>query len=190
MIDSNRWLLPDGIEEVLPPMAGRVETLRRNLLDLYNSWGYDLVIPPFVEFLESLLTGVGSDLDLKTFKVTDQLTGRLMGVRADMTPQVARIDAHSLKHQGPTRLCYSGSVLHTRAANMLASRSPIQMGAELYGCNSLAADTEIVSLMLETIKCAGLNDVCLDIGNVAIYRHLVATAALNNAQEEALFVAA
>lgn len=187
MIDSNRWLLPDGIEEVLPPMAGRVETLRRNLLDLYNSWGYDLVIPPFVEFLESLLTGVGSDLDLKTFKVTDQLTGRLMGVRADMTPQVARIDAHSLKHQGPTRLCYSGSVLHTRAANMLASRSPIQMGAELYGCNSLAADTEIVSLMLETIKCAGLNDVCLDIGNVAIYRHLVATAALNNAQEEALF---
>jgi len=187
MIDSNRWLLPDGIEEVLPPMAGRVETLRRNLLDLYKSWGYDLVIPPFVEFLESLLTGVGSDLDLKTFKVTDQLTGRLMGVRADMTPQVARIDAHSLKHQGPTRLCYSGSVLHTRAANMLASRSPIQMGAELYGCNSLAADVEIVSLMLETINCAGLNDVCLDIGNVAIYRHLVAAAGLNDTQEKALF---
>jgi len=187
MIDSNRWLLPDGIEEVLPPMAGRVETLRRNLLDLYKSWGYDLVIPPFVEFLESLLTGVGSDLDLKTFKVTDQLTGRLMGVRADMTPQVARIDAHSLKHQGPTRLCYSGSVLHTRAANMLASRSPIQMGAELYGCNSLSADVEIVSLMLETINCAGLNDVCLDIGNVAIYRHLIAAAGLNEAQEKALF---
>lgn len=187
MINSNRWLLPDGIEEVLPPMAGRVESLRRNLLDLYKSWGYDLVIPPFVEFLESLLTGVGSDLDLKTFKVTDQLTGRLMGVRADMTPQVARIDAHSLKHQGPTRLCYSGSVLHTRAANMLASRSPIQMGAELYGCNSLAADVEIISLMLETIKSAGLNEVCLDIGNVAIYRHLVAAAGLEGAQEAALF---
>lgn len=187
MINSNRWLLPDGIEEVLPPMAGRVESLRRNLLDLYKSWGYDLVIPPFVEFLESLLTGVGSDLDLKTFKVTDQLTGRLMGVRADMTPQVARIDAHSLKHQGPTRLCYSGSVLHTRAANMLASRSPIQMGAELYGCNSLAADVEIISLMLETIKAAGLNEVCLDIGNVAIYRHLVVAAGLEGAQEAALF---
>ncbi|EGG99143.1 ATP phosphoribosyltransferase regulatory subunit [gamma proteobacterium IMCC2047] len=187
MIDSNRWLLPDGIEEVLPPMAGRVESLRRNLLDLYKSWGYDLVIPPFVEFLESLLTGVGSDLDLKTFKVTDQLTGRLMGVRADMTPQVARIDAHSLKHQGPARLCYSGSVLHTRAANMLASRSPIQMGAELYGCSSLAADIEVVSLMLETIKSAGLSDVCLDIGNVAIYRHLVAAADLDKAQENVLF---
>jgi len=187
MINSNRWLLPDGIEEVLPPMAGRVESLRRNLLDLYKSWGYDLVIPPFVEFLESLLTGAGSDLDLKTFKVTDQLTGRLMGVRADMTPQVARIDAHSLKHQGPTRLCYSGSVLHTRAANMLASRSPIQMGAELFGCNSLAADIEIISLMLETIKSAGLQQVCLDIGNVAIYRHLVAAAALENTQEADLF---
>lgn len=187
MINSNRWLLPDGIEEVLPPMAGRVESLRRNLLDLYRGWGYDLVIPPFVEFLESLLTGVGRDLDLKTFKVTDQLTGRLMGVRADMTPQVARIDAHSLKHQGPTRLCYSGSVLHTRAANMLASRSPIQMGAELYGCNSLAADVEIISLMLETIKSAGLDKVCLDIGNVAIYRHLVAAAGLEGAQESALF---
>lgn len=187
MIDSNRWLLPDGIEEVLPPLAGRVESLRRNLLDLYKSWGYDLVIPPFVEFLESLLTGVGGDLDIKTFKVTDQLTGRLMGVRADMTPQVARIDAHSLKHQGPTRLCYSGSVLHTRATNMLASRSPIQMGAELYGCNSLAADIEIVSLMLETIKCAGLDEVCLDIGNVAIYRHLVAAAELDAAQQTSLF---
>ena len=187
MIDSNRWLLPDGIEEVLPPMAGRVESLRRNLLDLYQSWGYDLVIPPFVEFLESLLTGVGSDLDIKTFKVTDQLTGRLMGVRADMTPQVARIDAHSLKHQGPTRLCYSGSVLHTRAANMLASRSPIQMGAELYGCNSMAADVEIVSLMLETINCASVKGVCLDIGNVAIYRHLVAAASLDSAQEKVLF---
>jgi ATP phosphoribosyltransferase regulatory subunit len=187
MIDANRWLLPDGIEEVLPPMAGRVESLRRNLLDLYKSWGYDLVIPPSVEFLESLLTGVGGDLDIKTFKVTDQLTGRLMGVRADMTPQVARIDAHSLKYQGPTRLCYSGSVLHTRAANMLASRSPIQMGAELYGCNSMAADVEIVSLMLETINCASLNDVCLDIGNVAIYRHLVSAAEFDDAQEKALF---
>lgn len=188
MIDSNRWLLPDGIEEVLPPEAGRVEALRRRLLDLYKSWGYELVIPPFVEFLESLLTGVGGDLDLKTFKVTDQLTGRLMGVRADMTPQVARIDAHSLKYQGPARLCYSGSVLHTRAANMLASRSPIQMGAELYGCNSLAADIEIVSLMLETIGSAGLDEVCLDIGNVVIYRHLVAAANLDETQEQSLFV--
>ena len=187
MINSNRWLLPDGIEEVLPPMAGRVESLRRSLLDIYKSWGYDLVIPPFVEFLESLLTGSGSDLDLKTFKVTDQLTGRLMGVRADMTPQVARIDAHSLKHQGPTRLCYSGSVLHTRASNMLASRSPIQMGAELFGCDSLAADVEIISLMLETIHAAGVKEVCLDIGNVSIYRRLVAAAELEPTHETMLF---
>lgn len=187
MTDSNRWLLPDGIEEVLPPWAWRAETLRRKLLDLYRSWGYELVIPPYIEYLESLLTGIGSDLDIQTFKVTDQLTGRLMGIRADMTPQVARIDAHSLKHQGAARFCYGGSVLHTRAPNMLSSRSPIQMGAELYGCSDIAADTEIISLMLETIKVAGVQQIHLDLGHVGIYRDLVSMANLSEAQQAELF---
>lgn len=187
MTDSNRWLLPDGIEEVLPPLAWRAETLRRELLDLYRSWGYELVIPPYIEYLESLLTGIGSDLDIQTFKVTDQLTGRMMGIRADMTPQVARIDAHSLRHEGPARFCYGGSVLHTRAANMLSSRSPIQMGAELYGCADLTADAEIISLMLETLDVAGAQQIHLDIGHVAIYRGLVAAAGLGGDEEAELF---
>ncbi|MCF7982371.1 MAG: ATP phosphoribosyltransferase regulatory subunit [Pseudomonadales bacterium] len=187
MTDSNRWLLPDGIEEVLPPQAWRAETLRRKLLDLYRSWGYELVIPPYIEYLESLLTGIGSDLDLQTFKVTDQLTGRLMGIRADMTPQVARIDAHSLQHQGPARFCYGGSVLHTRAPNILSTRSPIQMGAELFGCADIAADSEIINLMLETIKLAGAENIHLDLGHVGIYRGLVSMANLSEGQETELF---
>lgn len=187
MIDSNRWLLPEGIEEVLPPEAWHAETLRRRILDLYHSWGYELVIPPFIEYLESLLTGIGSDLDIQTFKVTDQLTGRLMGVRADMTPQVARIDAHSFKHEGPARFCYAGSVLHTRAASMLSTRSPIQLGAELYGCDDMAADREIIGLMLETVKQAGVTDIHLDLGQVAIYRGLVEQAKLEPEVEKQLF---
>ncbi len=187
MTDSNRWLLPDGIEEVLPPQARCAEALRRELLDLYRSWGYELVIPPYVEYIESLLTGIGSDLDLQTYRITDQLTGRMMGVRADMTPQVARIDAHSLKHEGPARFCYGGSVLHTRSPNMLSSRSPIQMGAELYGCSHLAADSEIISLMIETAKAAGSKQLHLDLGHVGIYRGLVAHADLDADQQSELF---
>lgn len=187
MTDSNRWLLPDGIDEVLPPQAWRAESLRRKLLDLYRSWGYELVLPPYIEYLESLLTGIGSDLDIQTFKVTDQLTGRLMGIRADMTPQVARIDAHSLRHQGPARFCYGGSVLHTRAPNISSTRSPIQMGAELFGCADIAADNEIISLMLETIKLAGAERVHLDLGHVGIYRGLVSMAELSTTQEAELF---
>ena len=113
-MNDERWLLPAGIEEVLPPEAAEMERLRRGLLDLYAGWGYELVIPPFIDYLESLLTGTGHDLDLRTFKLTDQLSGRLLGVRADMTPQVARIDAHQLRRDVPTRLCYLGTVLHTR----------------------------------------------------------------------------
>ncbi len=116
---KERWLLPEGIEEVLPPQARLIEGLRRDILDMFDGWGYELVIPPFIEYLESLLTGTGSDLDLKTFKLTDQLTGRLMGVRADMTPQVARMDAHRLRRDTPTRLCYLGTVLHTRAEGLM-----------------------------------------------------------------------
>ena len=113
-MSKERWLLPEGIEEVLPPQAQVLEQKRRALLDLYRSWGYELVMPPFIEYLDSLLTGTGDDLDLQTFKLTDQLNGRMMGVRADMTPQVARIDAHLLRRNTPTRLCYMGTVLHTR----------------------------------------------------------------------------
>ena len=133
MTDSNRWLLPEGIEEVLPPEAEALEILCRNILDQFSAWGYEQVMPPLIEFLDSLLTGTGEDLELQTFKITDQLTGRLMGVRADMTPQVARIDINRLQRQTPVRLCYLGTVLHTRPLGPGGTRAPLQVGAELYG---------------------------------------------------------
>ena len=125
------WLLPENVEDVLPPQAWRMEDMRRALLDLFRSRGYQLVVPPLMEYVDSLLTGVGADLDLKTFKLVDQLTGRLMGVRADITPQVARIDAHLLNRQGVARLCYAGSVLHTQPSGLMRTREPLQIGAEL-----------------------------------------------------------
>lgn len=179
MTKIDRWLLPDGIEEILPDRALKVERLRRKLLDLYHSWGYDLVIPPLAEFTESLLSGSGSDLDLMTFKITDQLTGRMMGVRADITPQAARMDAHSLQRNSPNRLCYAGQVLYTRARGPLESRSPIQLGVELFGEASLEADVEVMSLLLETLRFSGLDDIHLDIGHVGIYRALEQAAGLS-----------
>lgn len=187
MNKSDRWLLPEGIEEVLPKEAKRLEQLRRKLLDTYESWGYDLVIPPFIEYLESLLTGTGNDLDLQTFKLTDQLTGRLMGVRADMTPQVARIDAHQLNRDTPTRLCYIGTVLHTRTDGFAGSRSPLQVGAELYGHAGIESDVEVISLMLETLSMSGVTTPFVDLGHVGIYRELVKQAGLNEEQEATLF---
>ena len=187
MTTVDRWLLPDGIEEVLPVAAARVEQLRRQLLDLYGSWGYQLVIPPLVEFTESLLIGLGADIDLLTFRVTDQLSGRSMGIRADITPQVARIDAHSLAAQGVSRFCYAGSVLHTRAESLQASRSPIKLGAELYGDSSLKADIEVISLLLETLKAAGLESIPLDLGHVGIFRALLADSGLDAEREAAVF---
>ncbi len=187
MTTVDRWLLPDGIEEVLPVPAAKVEQLRRSLLDLYRSWGYQLVITPLVEFTESLLIGLGADIDLLTFKITDQLSGRAMGIRADITPQVARIDAHSLAADGVSRFCYAGSVLHTRATSLLASRSPIKLGAELYGDDSLQADIEVISLMLETLSVAGIDGITLDLGHVGIYRSLLADSGLNVEQEQAVF---
>jgi ATP phosphoribosyltransferase regulatory subunit len=133
MSTVDRWLLPEGIDEALPEQAEALEKMRRGILDLYHSWGYELVMPPFIEYLESLLTGTGHDMDLQTFKLTDQLSGRMMGVRADMTPQVARIDAHRLKRDVPTRLCYLGTVLNTRPDGFAGTRSPLQVGAEIYG---------------------------------------------------------
>lgn len=187
MTIADRWLLPDGVEELLPEQAGRVEALRRRLLDLYASWGYELVIPPLIEYTESLLVGLGHDIDIQTFKVVDQLSGRTMGIRADITPQTARIDAHSLNRQGPVRLCYAGSVLHTRPKSLLASRSPIQLGAELYGDDSLSSDIEVISLMLETLRCSGINQITLDLGHVGIYRALAESANLERDAEQRLF---
>jgi ATP phosphoribosyltransferase regulatory subunit len=187
MTTVDRWLLPDGIEEVLPVPAAKVEQLRRQLLDLYASWGYQLVIPPLVEFTESLLIGLGRDIDMLTFRVTDQVSGRNMGIRADITPQVARIDAHSLPSDGVSRFCYAGSVLHTRPTSLLASRSPIKLGAELYGDTSLQADIEVMSLMLETLSAAGLEEITLDLGHVGIYRSLLVDAGLDEEQEQRVF---
>jgi len=184
---SDRWLLPEGIDELLPDEAQILEDLRRRLLDLFDSWGYDLVIPPFVEYVESLLTGVGSDLDVQTFKLIDQRNGRLMGVRADMTPQVARIDAHRLRHDTPTRLCYIGTVLRTQSDEFASARSLVQIGAELYGHYGTESDAEMLSLMLDTLTAAGLQDVYIDIGHVGIFQGLATQAGLNPEQTNDLF---
>ncbi|MCT2530106.1 ATP phosphoribosyltransferase regulatory subunit [SAR92 clade bacterium H921] len=187
MKNVDRWLLPDGVDEVLPEQAQVVEHLRRQLLDLYHNWGYDLVIPPMVEFTESLLSGSGSDLDLMTFRVTDQISGRMMGIRADITPQTARMDAHSLRRNGPSRLCYAGTVLHTRPRGPLESRTPISLGVELFGEATLSADIEVIELFLQTLETSGVNNVHLDLGHVDICRGLLAIANLDNHQESQLF---
>ena len=187
MATVDRWLLPDGIEEVLPPEAARIEAARRQVLDLFQCWGYELVVTPHIEYLESLLTGAGQDLDLRTFKVTDPLSGRLMGFRADITPQVARIDAHTLRREGPSRLCYAGSVLHAQPRALSTSRSPIQLGAELYGDASPASDVEIISLMLDMLELARVPDVHMDLGHVGIYRGLARAAGLSGEVEQQLF---
>jgi ATP phosphoribosyltransferase regulatory subunit len=187
MSNSDQWLLPEGIEELLPPNAWRLECARRELLDLFSGWGYELIIPPFIEYLESLLTGTGHDLDLQTFKLTDQLNGRMMGVRADMTPQAARIDAHPLRRDTPSRLCYLGTVLHTRPDGFAGTRSPLQVGAELFGHGGIESDVEILSLMLETLALMGITDVHMDLGHVGIFRGLAEEAALEEPVETALF---
>ncbi len=170
-----RWLLPENISDVLPREARRVEQLRRSLLDLYRSYGYELVIPPLIEHAESLLTGTGNDLDLRTFKLTDQSSGRLLGLRADTTPQVARIDAHILNRQGVVRLCYAGSVLHARPLHPLAPREPLQVGAELYGLAGVAADVEVLELAVASLHLAGLQSVRLDLGHTGVVRGIVQT---------------
>ena len=174
------WQLPDGIDELLPDAAAQVEALRRALLDCAALWGYRLVIPPLIEYTDSLLVGVGEDLDLLTFKMPDQLSGRMLGVRADMTPQVARIDAHSLAGRGVNRLCYAGSTLHTRRRSLAASRSPLQLGAELYGEASLDADIEVADLMLTLLATAGLSieALTLDLGHAGIYAAVLEAADL------------
>lgn len=180
-----RWLLPESIADILPSEARRIEELRRRLLDAYRVCGYELVLPPLIEYIESLMSGSGRDLELRTFKLADQLSGRTLGVRADMTTQVARIDAHLLNRDGTTRLCYAGSVLHARAADLLASREPLQIGAELYGHAGLEADLEIIELLLRSLQIAGVPRVRLDLCHVGIVRTLL--AALPDIDEDALF---
>ncbi len=184
---DERWLLPEGIEEVLPRKARALEALRRRLLDIYDSWGYELVMPPFIEYLESLLTGTGNDLDLQTFKLTDQLSGRMMGIRADMTPQVSRIAARHLQQDAPLRLCYMGSVIKTRPDSFAGSRSPLQLGAELYGHSGVESDVEILCLMIETLRQSGISEPYIDLGHVGIYRGLAEQAGLSPVQESELF---
>ncbi|TVQ90209.1 MAG: ATP phosphoribosyltransferase regulatory subunit [Chromatiaceae bacterium] len=186
-MNEERWLLPAGIDEVLPPEAAELESLRRTLLDVYHAWGYELVIPPFVDYLDSLLTGTGSDLDLQTFKLTDQLSGRMLGIRADMTPQVARIDAHQLRREAPTRLCYLGTVLHTRSDGFAGSRSPLQIGAEIYGHDGPESDVEILRLLVQTLAAAGIATPYLDLGHVGVYRGLARAAGLDRGDEMRLF---
>lgn len=184
---NKTWLLPEGIEELLPEQAAHMESMRRGLLDLFDTWGYDLVIPPMVEYLDSLLTGTGGDMDLHTFRLTDQMSGRMMGIRADMTPQVARIDNHRIKRDEPTRLCYMGSVLHTHPQTLGGSRSPMQMGAELYGHSGLDSDSEILELMLTCLKHLGVKELHLDLGHVGIFRSLCEQAGISDEVEAQLF---
>ena len=176
MPDQKRWLLPDGVDEVLPPRARMLEELRRALLDIFERWGYELVIPPIVEYLDSLLSGIGEDLDLQTFKLTDQVSGRLMGVRADITPQVARIDARRLLSEAPQRFCYIGPVMHTLPDKFAGSRNPLQIGAELYGHTGIESDAEIISLLLEALNTAGISQVTLEIGHMGLFHAICAHA--------------
>jgi ATP phosphoribosyltransferase regulatory subunit len=169
-----KWLLPEFIEDILPAEAMKIERLRRTLLDLFFAKNYELVMPPLLEYMDSLLTGTGHDLELRTFKVVDQLSGRMMGVRADITPQVARIDAHLLNRAGVTRLCYCGSVLHTRPAGPAATREPIQIGAELYGDAGVEADLEILQLLCRALELAGVRNARIDIGHVSVFRSIAA----------------
>ena len=185
----HHWLLPENIEDILPSQATQIESWRRQLLDLFASHGYDYVIPPMLEYLESLTTGVGRDLDLATFKVVDQLSGRLMGVRADITPQAARIDAHLLNHQGVTRVCYAGHVLRTLPDEVTMTREPIQIGAELFGHIGVEGDLEIQSLMVKALRIAGLKDIHVDFSHIGIFSNLLEMSNLTDLLKQDLQVA-
>ena len=183
----NRWLLPEDIADVLPAQARKVETLRRAILDLYQTYGYELVAPPILEFLDSLLTGTGSDLNLQTFKLVDQMSGRTLGLRADITPQVARIDAHLLNRVGVTRLCYAGSVAHARTPVGSSAREDLQLGAEIYGCATWEADFEAITLLLKTLSIALLNKVYLDLSHAGILSGILADQKLDKETIETVY---
>ena len=183
----HNWLLPEYVEDILPAEALHIEVTRRQILDLLLTHGYQQVIPPLLEYVESLLSGSGSDMDLQTFKVIDQLSGRMMGLRADMTPQVARIDAHLLNSDGITRLCYVNSVLHTIPSGITQTREPLQIGAELYGHSGLESDLEVQRLMLQCLSASQINEIHLDLGHVAVFRGLIKGAGISRELEAELF---
>lgn len=181
------WLLPEFVEDILPAEAIHIEGMRRQIIDLLMVHGYQQVVPPLLEYVESLLTGSGSDMDLHMFKVIDQLSGRMMGLRADMTPQVARIDAHLLNFEGITRLCYANSVLHTVPAGITKTREPLQVGAELYGHSGLESDLEVQRLMLQCLTVSGVSAIQLDLGHVAVFRGLIKGAGISHELEAELY---
>lgn len=181
------WILPEYVEDILPVEALRIEKMRRQILDLLHVHGYQLVIPPLLEYTESLLTGSSSDMDLRMFKVVDQLSGRMMGLRADMTPQTARIDAHLLNAEGVTRLCYASSILHTIPCEITRTREPFQLGAELYGHSGLESDIEIQHLMLKCLRASGIGKIQLDLGHVAIFRSLIKDLAIESTLENEFY---
>jgi ATP phosphoribosyltransferase regulatory subunit len=181
--------LPDGVDEVLPPQARSLELLRRQVLDLFDAWGYEYVVPPMIEYLDSLLVGSGSDLELQTFRMVDQLSGRMLGIRADMTSQAARIDAHSLRTDATQRLCYAGTVVHANPQGVLESRVPLMAGAEIYGAVGLDADAEVISLMIEALRLTGIEHPVVELGHVGIFRAIAADAGCEEALESALFEA-
>ena len=181
------WLLPEFIEDVMPAEAGRIESLRRQLLDLFKVHGYQYVIPPTLEYVESLITGTGSKLDIATFKVVDQLTGRMMGIRADTTPQAARIDAHMLNHQGVSRLCYAGKVLRTAPSGLARTREPLQVGAELFGHAGVESDIEIQCLMIKSLQAIGLTDLHVDFSHVGLFESLIEAGSIDEGLENALY---
>ena len=189
MNTEGHWVFPEGIEEIIPPFAQQLDWLCRDIIDLYTTWGYQLVIPPIIEYLDSLLTGTGKDLELQMFKLTDQLNGRLMGIRADITPQVARIDAYNMRQDSPTRLCYLGPVLHTLPQYTGSNRCPLQVGAELYGHKGIESDMETLCLMVETLKTVGLKDIHIDFGHASVYQTLVKLLKIEGRVEEQLFSA-
>lgn len=181
------WLLPENIADVLPSEARKIEELRRAMLDNFRSYGYELVMPPMLEYIESLLTGADEDLALRTFKLVDQLSGRTMGIRADMTTQVARIDAHLLNRNSVTRLCYAGSVLHTRPSGLHATREPLQIGVEIYGHAGLEADAEIQQLALASLALAGISQVRLDLCHVGVVHAIIAMDAKAQKNQAQIF---
>jgi ATP phosphoribosyltransferase regulatory subunit len=183
------WLLPENIQDMLPDEAWRIEGMRRDVLELLRLSGYQLVAPPLLEYVESLLINDSADMDLRSFKLVDQLSGRTLALRADITPQVARIDAHLLNRQGITRLSYAGSVLHTQPSGLMRTREPLQIGAELFGHSGLESDLEVQRLMLQSLALLGIQGVHLDLGHVAVFRALVKGAEINDALEAALFSA-
>jgi ATP phosphoribosyltransferase regulatory subunit len=187
MMGNSNWLLPEYIQDMLPEEAGRIERMRSSVLELMRVSGYQLVVPPLLEYAEALLVNGSHDMDLRTFKLVDQLSGRTLALRADITPQVARIDAHLLNRSGVTRLCYAGSVLHTQPAGLMRTREPLQIGAELYGHGGLESDLEIQRLMLQALSTLGIAGVHLDLGHVALFRALANRAQISETLEAELF---